>query len=142
MNIFEDPSEERLAKFIRDGQIKTWPTICMIRNRFKVETLLMLLRNNGVVSKNPYEFVKTKNDIYKSNSCSTCHNVDQVISSCDLEKFTDLITDACNTATKAPSLIIQEGMPSEKDFACNLIAIWWDPCGHGCNIFLCFDIFM
>jgi hypothetical protein len=42
--ILEDPSRERMASFIREGESATWPKLCMIANRWKIEHFLMEMR--------------------------------------------------------------------------------------------------
>ncbi|KAI8903519.1 acyl transferase/acyl hydrolase/lysophospholipase [Gorgonomyces haynaldii] len=37
MRVLNDPSRERFAQFLRDGQLQTWPKLCMISNRAKLE---------------------------------------------------------------------------------------------------------
>lgn len=42
--VFTDPTYERMARFIRDGQLRTWPALLMIRNRWQIEEKLMEYR--------------------------------------------------------------------------------------------------
>lgn len=44
LNAFEDPSKKRLAQYVRDAELRTWPTICMIKNRVIIEELFMNFR--------------------------------------------------------------------------------------------------
>ena len=45
LSIFTDPNEVRLEKFIKDGELRTWPALTMISNRMKIEKLLMQIRS-------------------------------------------------------------------------------------------------
>lgn len=45
MCVLSDPSYERLERYLREGQLRTWPTMCMIRNRWRIEECLMKNRD-------------------------------------------------------------------------------------------------
>lgn len=54
--VIEDPSRERFARYVRAGERATWPKLCMIRNRWKIEKFLMERRTKpqGVVRRHSF----------------------------------------------------------------------------------------
>jgi hypothetical protein len=45
LQVLDDPSRDRLEKYIKDGEYRTWQACSMIKNRWKIEKTLMGFRN-------------------------------------------------------------------------------------------------
>lgn len=45
LNILNDPSKERLKRYINEGRLRTWQALSMIENRWQIEKRLMEFKN-------------------------------------------------------------------------------------------------